>query len=112
MNDEEVAFRVVRLYFEEIARLGFKRQLDLDQILNAYFYALKRLDNKDVEMKKIVQKIVKEEVEKQEVEKKESNQDVPKEVLTKTTTTTIQTNNTTNAIKEKEKTITDILEGK
>jgi hypothetical protein len=110
MNDEDVAFRVVRLYFEEIARLGFKRQLDLDQILNAYFYALKRLDNKDVEMKKIVQKIITEEVKKQE-----SNQDVPKEVLTKTTTTTIQATDgskTTNEVKEKEKTITDILEGK
>ena len=107
MNDEDVAFRIVRLYFEEIARLGFKRQLDLDQILNAYFYALKRLDNKDVEMKKIVQKIITEEVKKQE-----SKQDAPKEVLTKTTTTTVQTNDTTNAIKEKEKTITDILEGK
>ena len=35
MNDEEVAFRIVRLYFEEIARTGFKRQLDLDQMVNA-----------------------------------------------------------------------------
>ncbi|MFA5763724.1 MAG: hypothetical protein WC915_02840 [archaeon] len=108
MNDEDVAFRIVRLYFEEIARLGFKRQLDLDQILNAYFYALKRLDNKDVEMKKIVQKIVKEEVEKQE-----SNNGAPKEVLTKTTTTTIQATDGSKATNEvREKTITDILEGK
>ena len=56
MNDEEVAFRVVRLYFEEIARLGFKRQLDLDQILNAYFYTLKRVGDKE-EMKKIQREI-------------------------------------------------------
>ena len=40
MNDEEVAFRIVRLYFEEIARLGFKRTLDLDQMIDAYFYMM------------------------------------------------------------------------
>ncbi|MEK6958596.1 MAG: hypothetical protein AABW59_00980 [archaeon] len=61
MNDEEVAFRVVRLYFEEVARLGFKRQLDLDQIVNSYFYALKRLKNKDEVMKKMIEKAIAEE---------------------------------------------------
>jgi hypothetical protein len=55
--DEEIAYRIVRLYFEEIARLGFKRTLDLDAIINAYFYSLQRLKNKDKDidaMKKIV----------------------------------------------------------
>jgi hypothetical protein len=46
MEREEVAFRIVRLYFEEIARLGFKRQLDLDQMISAYFYTMQRLDGK------------------------------------------------------------------
>jgi len=43
----------VKLYFEEIARIGFKRNLSLDSILNAYFYALHKLKNKDKEMKKL-----------------------------------------------------------
>jgi hypothetical protein len=62
MNDEEVAFRIVRLYFEEIARLGFKRQLDLEQIINAYFYTLKKLGDKESMMEKAIQRMVKEEV--------------------------------------------------
>jgi len=57
MNDEEVAFRIVRLYFEEVARLGFKRTLDLDQMINAYFYTLKRLKGKDVSLKALAEKI-------------------------------------------------------
>jgi hypothetical protein len=101
MNDEDVAFRIVRLYFEEIARLGFKRQLDLDQILNAYFYALKRLGGKDAEMRKIVQKMIKEEESK-------INQDIEKV----TTTTTVETKDNVVVKKESDKTITDILEGK
>lgn len=60
ISDEEMAHRIVRLYFEEIARLGFKRKLDLDSIINAYFYTLQRLRNKDKEMKSIV-KLVKNE---------------------------------------------------
>ncbi len=97
MNDEEVAFRIVRLYFEEIARLGFKRQLDLDQIINSYFYALKRLGKKDEEMRKIVQKIVSEEQKSQ-----------PATITTKTTETITEAK--TNNVKGK--TITDILEEK
>jgi len=61
MKDEEVALKIVKLYFEEIARLGFKRGLDLDQMINAYFYTLKKLKDKDVAMKKITTKIIKEE---------------------------------------------------
>ncbi len=57
--DEEVAYRLVKLYFEEVARLGFKRTLSLDAIMNAYFYALQRMENKGAEMaamKKLVKK--------------------------------------------------------
>ena len=60
MNDEEVAFRIVRLYFEEIARLGFKRSLDLDQMLNSYFYTLKRLKDKDVAIIFLTAKVIRE----------------------------------------------------
>lgn len=61
MNDEEVAFRIVRLYFQEIARLGFKRTLDLDQMIDAYFYTLKQLKGKETALKKATEKLAKEE---------------------------------------------------
>lgn len=51
--DEEIAYRIVKLYFEEVARMGFKRNLDLDSIINAYYYTLQRLHNKDKELKTI-----------------------------------------------------------
>ena len=103
MNDEEVAFRVVRLYFEEIARLGFKRQLDLDQMINAYFYALKKVKDKEA-MKKIIIELDK------------------KPEMVKTTTTTTETKavpvepaivqeTTTTTETKPSKTITDIIEG-
>lgn len=50
LPDEEVAFRIVNLYFEEVAKKGFKEELDLDSITNAYFHVLKRLKNKEQEL--------------------------------------------------------------
>jgi len=58
--DEEIALRIVKLYFEEIARIGLKRNLTLDSILNAYFYALHKLHNKDKEIKRISDMIAEE----------------------------------------------------
>ena len=80
MNDEEVAFKIVRLYFEDIARLGFKRQLDLDQMINAYFYTLKKLKNKDKVMKEVTEKVIRE-------EKIITSKDFPGAVKTTTVTT-------------------------
>jgi predicted nucleic acid-binding Zn-ribbon protein len=57
LPNEEVAVRLTHLYFEEIARLGFKRRLDFDSIINAYYYCLQRLHNKDKELE-IMRKIV------------------------------------------------------
>ncbi len=57
LADEEVAVRLTRLYFEEIARLGFKRRLDFDAIINAYYYCIQRLQNKDKELE-VMRKIV------------------------------------------------------
>ena len=54
---EEVAVRLTRLYFEEIARLGFKRRLDFDAIINAYYYCLQRLQNREKELE-IMRRIV------------------------------------------------------
>ena len=106
MNDEEVSFKLIRLYFEEIARLGFKRQLDLDQILNAYFYTLKKIKNKDEAMRKIVKEMASEQ--KKEVKTttvtQTTNQGAPN--FKETTTTT------TFSAMPQEKSITDIVEEK
>ena len=52
-DDEEIAFKIVQTYFKEIARLGFKRQLTLDEIINAYFYALARVKRQSIEMSEV-----------------------------------------------------------
>lgn len=49
LSDEELAVRLVSLYFEEIARMGFKRQLELDDVINAYYHALTKLKGKKTE---------------------------------------------------------------
>ncbi|MCX6801332.1 MAG: hypothetical protein NTZ73_04035 [Candidatus Diapherotrites archaeon] len=87
MKDEEVSFKIVRLYFEEIARLGFKRQLDLDQIINSYFYTLNKLRNKEDAMRRISRQIIEDE-----------NKIVRKEVIgvDKTVTETTSTTSTGN----------------
>lgn len=80
ISDETVALRLVKLYFEEVARLGFKRQLDLDAIINSYFYSLSRLQRKDSELAAIRRVVMKEE-EQLKTETKE-------QMMPQTTTTT------------------------
>ena len=46
-DDEEIAFKIVQTYFKEIARFGFKKQLTLDEIINAYLYALARVTKEE-----------------------------------------------------------------
>ncbi len=60
MPDEEVAYRLVKMYFEDIARQSVKRKVDLDAVINAYFYALRRIENKEKELK-AMQRVVEEE---------------------------------------------------
>lgn len=103
MNDEEVAFRIVRLYFQEIARLGFKRQLDIDQIINAYFYTLKKLGNKDVAMREAVKKIIEE-------EKKDTNNSESSRVESTVSTTT--KTSTQSQEEPRERSISEIVEDK
>ena len=57
MSDEEVAYRIVGLYFQDIARVVVKRRLSLDEIINAYLYALGRARKKEYEMQEIVEAI-------------------------------------------------------
>ncbi len=47
VDDEAIAFRVIQTYFSEVARFGMKKQLSLDEIINAYFYALARVKRKE-----------------------------------------------------------------
>ena len=61
--NEEIAARLVRMYFKEIARLGYKRSLSLDETINAYYYALSRLQNRPVEIERAKKKVLKEEAE-------------------------------------------------
>ncbi len=50
VHNEENAYRIINLYYIELARLGHKRALSLDELLEAYFYTFDRLgkDNTDL----------------------------------------------------------------
>ena len=113
MNDGEVAFRIVRLYFEDIARMGFKRQLDLDQMVNSYFYTLNKLKTKDKAMKAIAEKIIAD-------ERNITSKEVPGAVRTTTIVTkepvvekvTTTTTTVSNSTVPKNKSISEIIEEK
>lgn len=63
LSDEEVAARIVDIYFTEVARLGFKRSLKLDEVINAYYYVLSKLKDKECALKEAMEKVIKEEEE-------------------------------------------------
>ena len=59
LSNEEIAYSIIEMYIGNIARLGFKRRLDLDAVINAYLYTLKRLkelEKNDDEIEKMVEK--------------------------------------------------------
>ncbi|MCX6801333.1 MAG: hypothetical protein NTZ73_04040 [Candidatus Diapherotrites archaeon] len=58
-SEEEIAFKIIQTYFKEVARLGFKKQLTLDEIVNAYLYALARVRRQDIEMTAIADAVKK-----------------------------------------------------
>ncbi len=89
LSDEEVAVKIVQIYFEEVARFGLKRSLDLDAIINAYYYALARLAHKEKELETVEKQVQKEE-KKIVVETKEELVPAPA-MAVKTTTTTTET---------------------
>ncbi len=43
-SKSELASKLTDLYFREVARIGFKRSLEVEEIVSAYYYALKKLD--------------------------------------------------------------------
>ena len=63
LSDEEVAARIVQVYFKEIARLGYKRTLNLDETINAYYYVLSKLGNKKVLLEEVKKKVIRDEKE-------------------------------------------------
>ncbi len=50
MEDDELAFKLVELYVKEVSATHERRQMGLDTILNAYFYALLRITRKKEEI--------------------------------------------------------------
>lgn len=61
LSEEEIALRIVGIYFEQVARRGVKRQIDFDSMINAYFYVLQKLNNKDELLASMKSKVVLEE---------------------------------------------------
>ncbi len=53
LSQEEIALRMLDVYFTEVARYGLKRKLSLDEVINAYFYALLRVQRKGIELEEI-----------------------------------------------------------
>jgi hypothetical protein len=74
-GNEEFALGIVKLYVEEVARLGLKRKLDLDSIINAYLYSLARLNKKSEELQ-VFDKLAEEEI---KLEKSETKKELLKE---------------------------------
>ncbi len=52
-SEEQTALDIIETYFGEVARLGLKRQLTLDEIINSYLYTLARVKREDVELMEV-----------------------------------------------------------
>ncbi len=76
-KNEDVALGIVKVYVEEVARLGLKRKFDLDSVINAYLYTLARLNKKSEDMK-VFEKAAEDEM---QIEKEETKQDLLKQFV-------------------------------
>jgi len=43
LSEEEMAYRLVKLYFSELARFGVRRTMNFDELLDAYFFVLGKI---------------------------------------------------------------------
>lgn len=71
LTNEEMSTKLVNLYLQEVARLGMKRNLTLDEVINAYYYALHRLSKKEDAMQRMAKSVEKEEQALQHATRKE-----------------------------------------
>jgi len=58
-SNEEIVLELLDIYFTEVIRHGMRRRLTLDEMINAYFYALLRVERKGIELKEIEKIIAK-----------------------------------------------------
>jgi hypothetical protein len=49
VDEDEIAFRIIDTYFKEIARFGVKKQLTLDEVINAYLYSRAKVKKLEVD---------------------------------------------------------------
>ncbi|MFC2174718.1 hypothetical protein ACFLQ2_02500 [archaeon] len=75
MQDDELALKLVELYVVEVSKGHEKRQMGLDTLLNAYFYALLRITRKNKETAALHKAVEREE----EVLEEEYKPEVPTE---------------------------------
>lgn len=61
MQDDELALKLVELYVTEVSKGHEKRQMGLDTLLNAYFYALLRITRKHKETGALAKAVEREE---------------------------------------------------
>ena len=86
LGNEEVAARILQIYFKEVARLGYKRTLTLDETINAYYYVLSKLGNKKVLLEEVKQKVIRDE---RELASETKDEAIPSVTETSTSTTEI-----------------------
>jgi hypothetical protein len=82
MSNEEAAHHILHLYFREVASHRVKRRMDIDEVLDAYFYVLDKMQNSSVLIKR---------AESQLLEQKTVTTVTAKPVVT---TTTVETTST------------------
>jgi len=81
LSNEEKALKLVSLYFQEIARTGFKKSLTLSEMINAYQYVLGRFEGIEASEKPAKETIIREEKVSKEAENLMENIDKLKESI-------------------------------
>jgi hypothetical protein len=89
LSNEEIAARIVGIYFKEVARLGFKRSLTLEETMNSYYYVLSKLGNPKECIEAVKNKVV---VDEKLLASKTKEEAIPS--VTETVTTTERTEKT------------------